>query len=142
MSIKSIENDRKRIILLKHKIINSTAEDREYNKLMQTYPDNENYKYKLYQELSSAGFIEYTGLEAIQNEDGDFIQQEPFDHKKYRTTVRGELSLNSLFESELTAKTRNQRFKKVESLGILIGGLVGLLALLTFLYHQIQRFLK
>ncbi len=109
---------------------------------MSAYPDNDIYESKLYQELSGVGFLRYTGKDLLQNEDGNYIEQEPFDNGKYITTVSGELSLTSLFESELLSKIESQRFKKIESLGILIGGIGGLITLLTFLYHQIQRFLK
>ncbi|WP_159468019.1 hypothetical protein [Dyadobacter sp. 3J3] len=135
-------NDRKRIILLRHKMVISKEEESEYNKLMSAYPDNDIYESKLYQELSGVGFLRYTGKDLLQNEDGNYIEQEPFDNGKYITTVSGELSLTSLFESELLSKIESQRFKKIESLGILIGGIGGLITLLTFLYHQIQRFLK
>lgn len=138
----AIENDRKRIVLLRHKLVKSKKEENEYSTLVLAYPDNERKEEDIYFELSNAGLLNYTGKSPIQDGDGNYIEQEPYDRDKHITTIAGEYSLNSLFESELTSKRDNQRFKKIESLGIIIGGIGGLITLLTFLYHQIQRFLK
>lgn len=138
----AIENDRKRIVLLRHKLVKSKKEENEYSTLFLAYPDNERKEEDIYFELSNAGLLNYTGKSPIQDGDGNYIEQEPYDRDKHITTIAGEYSLNSLFESELTSKRDNQRFKKIESLGIIIGGIGGLITLLTFLYHQIQRFLK
>ena len=142
MCVMNYGNDRKRIILLRHKMIKSSKEQNEYDKLIIAYPDHEIKEQGVYSELSNAGFLTYTGKEAFHNSDGNWVEQEPYDRDKHITTVAGEYSLNSLFESELTTKRDSQRFKKIESLGIIIGGIGGLITLLTFLYHQIQRFLK
>jgi hypothetical protein len=131
-----LENDRKRIVLLRHKVIMSSNDQKEYVRLTEQYPDNERYESDIYMELNNLGFLKYTGKDSYQ--DGDWHNEQEYSTDLYITTVLGEQSLLTSFESEFSHKRFDRRGKIAEIIGYWIAGILGLIGIFTFLYQLIK----
>ena len=126
-------NDRRILVLLKHKEVRTKAESRRLNQLTDLYPDNEKCEEAIITELRPRGFIKMMNLKVELNEEGYYIETITGLPKYLQTTEEGENALkNQLFPSEFKDKQRDKLFRLLQIIGLSIAAGGGLITILKW----------
>lgn len=130
------ENDRYRIVMLRHKQGISSKECRELNRLELSYADNHIYEQAIATILIDLGFLEITQWSSEKTIDTETSDKS----RQLLLSPRGLLALLTLYQSETREKSLFKSQKKAELVGITMAGIGGLITVIKFLYNFIENF--
>lgn len=126
-------NDRRILVLLKHKEQPTKTEKYRLSKLSGIYPDNQKCEKTILLELQQRGLVEKPNTQIAQDANGNLINRLEGRPQFWQTTKQGEMALkNKLFASEYFGKKRDRFFRDVQSIGIWIAATGGLLSIFSF----------
>ena len=139
LKLRGMENDRYRLVLLDYIKDKTKRNDKELKRLLLSYPDYMIGRFDIERDLLKRGFLKSIDLRPDlpdQDDDGNYIDYHTKGIKKHETitTESGIASLKSnLFPSEILAKKREKRLRRLDvavKWFAVIGGTLGLYSFL------------